>query len=111
VVAAGIHDRHRIRGLAAHLGRAAIRPKTRASPVNVVESASQSTFSSLEKKAFPLDASMIRFALPRNALACAAAPNMKMAEASEKRSLEEVRFLYTILVLREFVCPYSSTAL
>jgi uncharacterized Zn-finger protein len=98
-------------GLAAHLGRAATRPKTTASPINVVESASQSTFSSLAKNAFPLDASMIRLALPRNALACAAAPNMKMAEATEKRSLEDVRFLYTIFVLREFVCPYSSIAL
>jgi hypothetical protein len=94
-VAAGIHDNINITGLVPDAGLAAISPNTTASPISVVESASQSTFNSLEKKAFKVEASITRLALAKKAIECITAPRKKMAAASARSTLEITEFRFT----------------
>jgi hypothetical protein len=46
---------------------------------------------------------MNRLALPKNALACAAAPNMKMLAAKPKRNLEMPAFFFMLPSSRDFL--------
>src|SRR5271165_2924505 len=88
-----MNDSSSITGRDAQPGLIAINPSSIASPVRVVESASQSTFTSFPKKGFKSDTSTTCAALEKKAIACIAAPNRKITAARANSSLERECFM------------------